>query len=70
MKKWDKYEQEYILDHGGRFDENEIAHFSEVDFMSMGYIGRSIRDENVLTVMIPSVHGSCLIFEHKHFVID
>lgn len=70
MKKWDAYEQEYVFNHGGRFDADEIAHFSNAWWEIMQNKGVSINDENVRTLMIPSVHGCCLIFENKHFVID
>lgn len=70
MKKWDRYEQEHIFDLGGYFDENEVAHFSKERWETMQYTGTSINDENVRTLMIPSIHGCCLIFENKHFVID
>lgn len=70
MKNWDNYEQEYVFNHGGRFDKNGVAHFSATAYEKMAYTGRSTRDGNVRTLMIPSIHGACLIFEGKHFVID
>ena len=70
MKKWDNYEQEYVFDHGGHFDADEVAHFSKECWERMSYTGTSINNPEVRTMMIPSVHGSCLIFEGKHFVID
>ena len=70
MKKWDRYEQEYVFDHGGRFDNDEVAHFTQEQWDRMQYTGKSVHDSNVRTLMIPSFHGSCLIFENKHFVID
>ena len=70
MKKWDRYEQEYVFDHGGYFDKDEIAHFTQDTFEHMQNTGKSIRDENIRTMMIPSFYGTCLIFENKHFVID
>ena len=70
MKNWDAYEREDILNNGGRFDANGIAHFTKKCWESMQYTDVSIKDKNVRTLMIPSIHGCCLIFEGKHFVID
>ena len=70
MKKWDSYETEYILNHNGRFDEKEVIHFKETDDI-INRMGKSIiRHPNKRTLVIPSVHGCCLIFEGLHFVID
>lgn len=70
MKNWDAYETEYILNHGGHFDEKEIAHFSKSNHVIMDRLTDSLRFPSIRSLMIPSVHGCCLIFEKTHFVID
>ena len=68
--KWDSREQEFIFDHGWKFDSNEKLVLTKRQFDDYQYSGRSIRNENVKTLMIPSVHGCCLIFEGLHFKIE
>lgn len=70
MKKWDSRQQEYIFDHGWRFDDNEVLILSPEHFSRYQYTGKSIRDPNKKTLMIPSVHGCSLIFEGLHFRIE
>ena len=72
MKHWDAREQEYIFDHGWRidYDNDEMLVLTQKQFDENQYTGRSIRDGSVRTLMIPSVHGCCLIFEGKHFRIE
>ena len=69
MKHWDAIEQEYIFDHGWKidYDDNEMLVLTKEQFRRYQYTGRSIHDANVRTLMLPSVHGCCLIFEGKHF---
>lgn len=70
MKKWDAREQEFAFDRGWRFDEDETLVLTEKQYSAYQYAGRSALDGNVRTLMIPSVHGCCLIFEGKHFRIE
>lgn len=70
MKKWDSRQQEYACNMGWRFDENEMLVLTNKQFSDYQYSGRSIYDNSVKTLMLPSVHGSCLIFEGKHFRIE
>ena len=72
MKHWDAREREYIFDHGWRIepDNDEMLVLTQRQFDENQYTGRSIRDGNVRTLMLPSVHGCCLIFEGKHFRIE
>ena len=70
MKNWDSYERDYILDHGGYFDDFGVAHFDKNNRLICEKLGHSVRYPNMRTLVIPSVHGCCLIFELMHFVID
>ena len=72
MKNWDAREQEYIFDHGWRidYDHDEMLVLTQKQFDENQYTGRSIHDERVRTLMLPSVHGCCLIFEGRHFRIE
>lgn len=70
MKKWDSREQEYAFDMGWRFDDAEMLVLTKEQFERNQYTGRSINDDSVKTLMLPSVHGCCLIFEGKHFRIE
>ncbi len=72
MKHWDAREQEYIFDHGWRidYDNNETLVLTQNQFDENQYTGRSIHDPSVRTLMLPSVHGCCLIFEGKHFRVE
>lgn len=72
MKHWDAREQEYIFDHGWRidYDNGEMLVLTQKQFDENQYTGRSIHDESVRTLMLPSIHGCCLIFEGKHFRIE
>lgn len=68
MKKWDAREQEYIFDHGWKLDKEEMLILTKDQYQKYQYTGKSITDGSN-TLMLPSVHGSCLIFEGKHFRI-
>lgn len=68
MKKWDAIEQEYIFDHGWKLDKDEMLILTKDQYRKHQYSGKSVRDRRK-TLMLPSVHGSCLIFEGKHFRI-
>lgn len=67
---WDKYQKNFIFDHGGTIDESGIAHFQKSNTLIMDRLGRSIRYPFLRTLVIPSVHGTCLIFELMHFIIE
>lgn len=72
MKKWDAIEQEYIFEHGWKIDHDnsEMLVLTNKQFKQNQYTGRSIHDNSVRTLMLPSIHGCCLIFEGKHFRIE
>ena len=69
MKMWDHIEQEFIFDHGWKINEQEKIILTRKQFNNYQYTGKSIKDNNVKTIMIPSKFGCCLIFENKHFVV-
>jgi hypothetical protein len=69
MISWDAYEKEYIFDHGFLIGEGGILQITKKQWDKLSYIGTSIRNPDIKTLMLPSIHGSCLIFEHKHFEI-
>lgn len=66
---WDRYEKEYIFDHGWTINKEDKIELTKEQFNKYQYTGRSITDKSIKTIMIPSVHGCALIFEHKHFEI-
>lgn len=66
---WDAYEKEYIFDHGWRINDSGKIELTKEQFEKNQYSGKSISDKNVKTLMLPSMHGCCLIFENKHFII-
>lgn len=68
MKKWDAIEQEYIFDHGWKLDKDEMLILTKDQYRKHQYSGKSVRDGRK-TMMLPSIHGCCLIFEGKHFRI-
>lgn len=70
MKKWDSREQEYIFDRGWKLDKDEMLILTREQFQKYQYSGRSVRDKDVKTLMLPSVNGCSLIFEGKHFRIE
>ena len=67
MKEWDKYELECILDHGWKI-ENGMLVLTAKQFAEYFYHGYS-DIKQARTLMIPSVHGACLIFEGQHFTV-
>lgn len=69
MINWDSLEREYIFDHGIVIGDDGILQITKKQWDKLAYTGTSIRDPKVKTLMLPSVHGSCLIFEHMHFEI-
>lgn len=66
---WDSLEKEYIFDHGWVIGDDGRLQITKTQFKKASYTGTSINNPNIKTIMLPSVHGSCLIFEHKHFEI-
>ena len=71
MLTWDCYERECIYDHGWQIDEknNGILILTKEQFESYQYSGHSLKNPEQKTLMIPSLHGSCLIFENLHFIV-
>lgn len=66
---WDAYEKEFIFDHGWVIREDGILELTKEQFEKYQYTGTSLKKPGVKTIMLPSVHGSCLIFENLHFII-
>lgn len=66
---YDSYSLGWILDHGIRYD-NESGHLylTKKEYNQLQYTGKNI-DGTKKTMMLPSIHGSMLIFEHRHFTI-
>ena len=69
-KNWDAREREWVFDHGGRIDDNGIAHFPAIWFKDFQYTHESFRHPGKKALMISSEFGCSLIFEDLHFVID
>ena len=66
---WDLREKEYIFDHGWTIGKDDKIRLTKSQFNKNQYTGRSLKDPSVKTLMLPSINGCCLIFEHKHFEI-
>lgn len=66
---YDHIEREYIFDHGWRINEDGRLQLTTKQAENEQYIGYSIRHNGQRTLMIPSVHGCCLLFEGEHFII-
>jgi len=66
---WDRYELEYILDHGWKIMEDGKIELSREQFEKHQYSGLSCTIPGVKTMMLPSIQGWCLIFEGNHFII-
>lgn len=69
MKNWDHIEQEFIFNHGWKFNDKEQIVITKKQFEKYCYTGKSIKDNKTKTIMLPSKFGCCLIFENKHFII-
>lgn len=65
---FDATEREYILDHGWRIAADGLLELTAAQYRK-AWGGRSLRHPELRTLQIPSIHGSCLIFEGKHFRI-
>ena len=66
---WDDRELECIFDHGWVVGKDNKLQITKKQFENYQYTDRSIEDSSIRTLMLPSVHGCCLIFEGKHFEI-
>lgn len=70
MMNWDSMQREFIFDHGWKINrESGKLELTRKQFDDWCYTGESLNDSSIKTIMMPSVHGCCLIFEHKHFEI-
>lgn len=65
---FDAIEREYIFDHGWRVTEDGLLELTAAQYRKV-WVGRSLRHPELRTLQIPSLHGSCLLFEGKHFRI-
>lgn len=65
---FDDIEREYIFDRGWRIAADGLLELTAADWRK-AWGGRSLRHPELRTLQIPSIHGSCLIFEGKHFRI-
>lgn len=67
---WDNIQKEYITRHNLKIDaDTQKIIIKRSQWASLPYTSNSIHDKNVKTWMIPSIKGSCLIFENAHFHI-
>ena len=69
MGKWDHKGRdfEYMLDHGFSLAKDGIFEISKAGFDRLSYSGRSVRNPDIRTLMIPDDYGLELIFEGLHF---
>ena len=68
--QWDSYEREYIIEHGGWFDDDGMAVIRKGDFDRLQYADYSIIKPNQRTWMIPGDHGLSLLYEGEHFRVE
>ena len=66
---YDARSREYIYDHGWTIDKEGIINLTAEQFKRHQYTGTMLFDPSIKTLMIPSIHGSTLILEGKHFKI-
>ena len=66
---WDMREKEYIFDHGWTINSEGLIEIPEKDFKNHQYTGKSLRNPDINTLMLPSINGCALILEKKHFII-
>ncbi len=66
---YDHIERECIFDHGWRINEDGRLQLTSKQAEKYQYIGRSVHNPEQRTLMIPNIHGSCLLFEGQHFII-
>lgn len=70
MMNWDSTQREFIFDHGWNINrESGKLELTKKQFKDWCYTGKLNKEPGVKTIMLPSVHGCCLILEHKHFEI-
>lgn len=69
MKQFDKLEMEYINDRGWRVNEEGLLVLTAEQARNAPHFGRSIRNPETRTIMLPSLYGCTLIFEGKHFIV-
>ena len=62
--------REFIFDHGGRIAADGMIVITKDRFDQLQYTGRSIKDPNVRTWMLPDNFGLNLILEGKHFIVE
>ena len=70
MQHFDAIEREYIIDKGWHINADGLLVLTAKQAEKEQYIGRSIHNHEQRTLMIPSVHGCCLLFEGQHFIIQ
>lgn len=68
MGKWDHKGRdfEWMLDHGFRLAADGIMEISKAGFSRLSS-GRSVRNPDVRTLVVPDDYGIELIFEGLHF---
>lgn len=69
MVTWDKIEMDFIARRGWRVNDEGLLVLTTAQAKEAPHIGRSIRNPEQRTLMIPSLHGCALIFEGQHFII-
>lgn len=65
---WSNREREYFFDKGCEIDKDGIVKVPRIVWSKQIYRGVDA-ETGVKNWMIPSEHGCCLIFEHRHFEI-
>ena len=66
---FDKIELDYIRRRGWRVNDEGLLVLTTAQARTEPYMGRSLYDPKVRTLMIPGLHGSTLIFEGEHFIV-
>lgn len=69
MKQWDEIEMGYINRQGWNVNDEGLLVLTAAQARNAPHIGKSIRNSEQRTLMLPGLHGCTLIFEGVHFII-
>ena len=67
---FDKIELDYIRRRGWRVNGEGLLVLTHEQAQEYPYMGCSIWNPKIRTLLIPSLHGSMMIFEGKHFMVE
>ena len=68
-RKFTGREQEWILDHGFRVDDQDMILIPRSKWLTLAGTGKRLSNSDLKTLTIPSDNGLCLLTEGMHFEI-